>query len=329
MTDAPDVDDRRDTPLADQPASLGETPTLVFQGDDATREPQTTGLIGQVIDARYRVLERLAGDDGAVYLAEHMRLSKQVVLKTISATAFGRDDAFARFEREARVTAVLDHPHIVCVMDYGRLDDGGAYLITQLVRGQSLTALLDAGPLSWPLACDIAVQIADALAAAHERGIVHRDLSPDNVMLERTSDDRQFARVVNFGIARIVNDAAGVPGGREALTRIGVVLGNPGYMAPEQAVGGEVDARADLYALGVMLWESITGRRLWPAPDLTALFKLQLTRDPPPLAELVPGVPEELSKLVAGLLQRDVDARSSSASELCATLRRLVSEAGP
>ena len=135
MTDAPDVDDRRDTPLADQPASLGETPTLVFQGDDTTREPQTTGLIGQVIDARYRVLERLAGDDGAVYLAEHMRLSKQVVLKTISATAFGRDDAFARFEREARVTAVLDHPHIVCVMDYGRLDDGGAYLITQLVRG--------------------------------------------------------------------------------------------------------------------------------------------------------------------------------------------------
>ena len=293
---------------------------------DATLEQ-----IGRVLDERYRVLEVLAkGAMGTVYLAEHLRLQKQVALKMIRSETVETEDVVVRFEREAKVTALLDHPHIVCAMDYGKLPEGGAYLVSQLVRGRRLDELLAAGALPWPVACDICGQLADALAAAHKNGIVHRDLKPDNVLLETQTDETYFARVLDFGIARVSDDASQVGTSGQALTRPGTVLGTPGYMAPEQAIGGIVDERADLYSLGVILWEALSGKRLWPAESLEALFKLQLTQEPQPIgAVTTTKLPDGLSELVDGLLQRSADKRKLKAAEVCNALKRLAKSGGP
>ncbi|MCA9714591.1 MAG: serine/threonine protein kinase [Myxococcales bacterium] len=286
--------------------------------------PGNDSLIGAEIDGRYRIDELLGeGGMGAVYVAEHLKLHKQVAFKTIRAEFLGHQDIMGRFEREAMVTAQLDHPHIVSALDYGQLpEDGGAYLVIQLVRGESLEKVLGRGALPWPVACDVCSQIADALTVAHARGIVHRDLKPDNVLLERRDDGKYRARVLDFGIARIL-EGDGPTSEAGALTRVGTVIGTPGYMAPEQAMGAEVDVRADIYALGVMLWECVAGRRLWIADELTTLFSRQLTEDPPALERVASGVPPELSALVASMLTRTTEDRPAKAADIRGELKRL------
>ncbi|MBL9099881.1 MAG: serine/threonine protein kinase [Myxococcales bacterium] len=266
-------------------------------------ETRTGAWIGRVIDDRYRIIEVLGeGGMGAVYVAEHLKLRKQVAVKTIR-TEFA-DDAHLteRFVREALATGQIEHPHVVSAMDFGHLPEGGAYLVVQLVRGEALTKHLHRGPLAWPQVAELGAQIADALAAAHAAGIVHRDLKPDNILLE-PRDGLLWAKVVDFGIARLSGDgAAVVTTGSEPLTRAGMVVGTPGYMAPEQALAGQVDGRTDLYALGVILWECCTGRRLWTGDSLTELFQRQLTTASADLRTAVPGTPPALAALIVQLL---------------------------
>jgi serine/threonine-protein kinase len=266
---------------------------------EATGDPAAPGTwIGRVIDDRYRIVEVLGeGGMGAVFVAEHLKLRKLVALKTIRAEFSGHAELEARFSREALATGQIDHPHVVSAIDYGHLPEGGSYLVIQLVRGVSLGKQLESGPLPWPQAVELGAQIADALAAAHAAGIIHRDLKPDNVLLE-TREGKQWAKVVDFGIARLSDDSGAAATGSEPLTRMGAVIGTPGYMAPEQAVGGQIDARVDLYALGVILWECCSGRPLWEDEDITELFTRQLTTVAPPLQ----GVPPALAALVAQLL---------------------------
>ncbi|MCS6799736.1 MAG: serine/threonine protein kinase [Myxococcota bacterium] len=291
--------------------------------------------IGRVLDERYRIDEVLGeGGMGTVFVAEHLKLHKKVAVKMIHPDLVGNAEVAARFAREAMASAQIEHPHVVSALDYGVLDDGIAYLVVQLVRGSSLAdELRSKGGLGWRDAARLCAQIADALAAAHARGIVHRDLKPDNVLLERRDDGTPLARVVDFGIARVELDArttgAAANGAARPLTRIGTVMGTPGYMAPEQAMGETVDARADLYALGVVLWEAATGKPLYADADLTTTVARQLTEPVPRLSAVLgdPTVPPELETLLEALLAPRPSSRPASAALVRDELKRLA-EAG-
>ncbi|MDC0670649.1 serine/threonine-protein kinase [Nannocystis radixulma] len=291
-------------------------------------DDRPTRWVGRIIDGRYRIVELLGeGGMGAVFVAEHLKLHKHVALKTIRAQFAANSQAEARFTREALATARLDHPHVVSAIDYGQLPEGGAYLVIQLVRGRSLTKQIEEGSLGWLAACRLGAQIADALAAAHGLGIIHRDLKPDNILLEPRDDGSFHARVLDFGIARIAADETHTTGTLagigKPITRMGAVVGTPGYMAPEQAVGQPVDVRADLYSLGVILWEACTGRYLWDAEAVTDLFAAQLSRPAPSLRNLRSDIPPMLSALVEQLLDRKPERRPANATVVRDELRKL------
>ncbi len=294
-------------------------------------EPEEPAWIGRVIDDRYRVVEHLGeGGMGSVWVAEHLKLRKEVALKVIHPEFAGDGEVAARFAREAMASAQLDHPHVASALDYGTLPEGGAYLVMQLVRGRSVHDLIEeGGAVPWQQACEIAAQVADALGAAHAMGIVHRDLKPDNVMLREAPDGSMQVKVLDFGIARVaMEEGRQAPEGAEpgrALTRIGTVMGTPGYMAPEQAMGEQVDARADIYALGVVLWEMIAGRDMFETRDLTAIVTRQLTEPAPPIAAHAPGpMPPDLDRLVTAMLASRPGERPSQATDVRDSLRRLV-----
>lgn len=289
---------------------------------------------GRIIDDRYRVVELLAeGGMGTVFIAEHLKLRKMVALKTIHSSYLGDQEVAARFAREAMASAQLEHPHIASAMDYGTLPDGGAYLVLELVHGPSLRAHIDKeGAAPWAHVCEIGAQIADALCAAHAMGIVHRDLKPENILLEARHGGAPIVKVLDFGIARV---RKGEPPPEEAsaakrgLTQVGTVLGTPGYMAPEQALGGAVDERADLYALGVILWEMLAGRCLFEAPNLTVMLTQQFAPSASTrLLKLGVSVPSQLAGLLDQLLEPQPADRLDSAVALRELLRSLVSRSG-
>jgi serine/threonine protein kinase len=282
--------------------------------------------LGRVLDDRYRITERLGeGGMGAVFVAEHLKLRKQVALKMIRAELAGNGEVAVRFVREAMATAQFEHPHVAGAIDFGTLPEGGAYLVMQLVRGQSLRDLLDSQKkLPWPIACELLAQVADALSAARGAGIVHRDLKPENILVETREDGSRLAKILDFGIAHVIPQATEVEPHSRELTRIGTVMGTPGYMSPEQAVGDKIDHRTDLYALGVVLWECIAGRPLWDGPDITSIIAQQLRDDVPRLKEIPQlRVPRALDELVQRLCSRMPDGRPDHAGAVRDQLRAL------
>ena len=275
--------------------------------------------VGEIVDGRYRI-ERVLGEGGmgAVFVAEHLRLRKSVALKVVHGSFAGSAELAERFAREAMVSAKLEHPNVASAIDYGTLPDGSAYLVMQLAPGKNLRAWLDDGT-DWRFAVQVGAQIADALVAAHAIGVVHRDLKPENVMV----DERVQARVLDFGIARVTE------AGTSVLTRVGTVMGTPGYMPPEQAVGEPVDARADIYALGVILYELCTGTLPYPQDELGKILAAQLTADPPRLSARVADVPPELDVLVATMLASSKHARPSDVGPIRDSLRAMAHALGP
>ena len=294
--------------------------------------PAYASWIGRVFDDRYRLVRILGeGGMGAVFVAEHLRLRKEVAFKIIRPEIASDPKIAARFSREAMATAQIESPHIASAVDYGELPEGGAYLVTQLARGPSLRALLHEGALPWPRAAEIAAQIADALATAHSLGIIHRDLKPDNIIVGERDDGAPLAIVLDFGIASLSAEAT-VPTANtsEPLTSFGLVLGTPGYMAPEQAVGDRIDARTDLYALGVILWEAVTGDALWNGESLTGIVSQQMRSAAPRLRAVAGnGIPEALDDLCDALLARAPAQRPASAGEVRNALRQLTAPPDP
>jgi serine/threonine protein kinase len=313
------------TPTPDPTRAAGEAAT-------ALHEPAVTDpWLGRVLDERYRITERLGeGGMGAVFVAEHLKLHKSVALKVIRAELAGNGEVAARFAREAMATAQFEHPHVASAIDFGTLAEGGAYLVMQLVRGQSLRDLLEQrGKLPWPVACELLAQVADALSAARLVGIVHRDLKPENILVDVREDGSYLAKILDFGIAHVApHHVTPSEDGTQAraLTRVGTVMGTPGYMSPEQAVGDRVDHRTDLYALGVVLWECVAGRPLWDGPDVTSIITRQLRDEVPSLRVVLAdaGMPRPLDELVQRLCARAVTDRPEHAGTVRDQLRALV-----
>src|SRR5687768_1818951 len=228
---------------------------------------------------------------GEVWLGEHAQIGSHVAIKLVLGN---NAEAAARFLREAKATARVRHPNIVAVSDYGEREDGGAYLVMELLDGQTLAERAKRG-IAQELALDIATQIADALAAAHAAGIVHRDLKPSNVFLVDDAAARSGVRVklLDFGIAKASTDVA--------MTATGALVGTPLYMAPEQCTSrlGEIDHRTDLYALGVVLYEMLAGRPPFPGPTLGDLVDQHVNETPKP-----PGASPRLDALCLDLLAK-------------------------
>ncbi|MEZ4384527.1 MAG: serine/threonine-protein kinase [Nannocystaceae bacterium] len=284
--------------------------------------------IGRTLDQRYKVQEVFSETaTHTVFVAQHLRLRKQVAIKIIQPEYASDGEVAARFSREATAGAQFDHPNVVGIIDCGRLTDGRTYLVTEMVRGPTLREFLaEHGRMHWTLACDIGSQLSEALIAAHGVGIVHRDVNPENLLLEVRDDGSYWIKLTSFGIARMTGNALVDPSHElgSTVTRQGKVLGTSGYMSPEQAIGEDVTESADAYALGVVLWEAVNGRRLWEADTVEDALALQLHEEPPPLDSFDDGpAPEILNTLLRQLLARDPRERPRLIDPVSPTLRKL------
>jgi serine/threonine protein kinase len=279
----------------------------------------------RLIDGKYR-LDRLLGRGGmgAVYAGVHVELERPAAIKLLLPDLAGDPGAPERFRREARAAARLNHPHVAGVYDFGTLPDGESYIVMELVEGETLRKRLAAGALPLREAVLIARQIADGIEGAHRGGVVHRDLKPSNVVVSRDHEGGPFVKVLDFGVAKLKGYATG----RLDAARAGALVGTPLYMSPEQCADQEVDARSDVYSLGVILYEMIAGRPPFEAPSAPALALKHIREQPPPLEEARRGVPGSLSRLVTWALAKSPADRPQTAAELSSALRAVEEQLG-
>ena len=277
--------------------------------------------VGTLLDGKYRIESFIsAGGMGSVYRAVHVMLDKTVAVKVIKNELVTSDEIVARFQREARAASNLEHPNIVTVYDLGQTAEGTLYIAMEFIDGPSLKEMIRKnGPLAPREAIDILRQVASALSAAHRKQVVHRDLKSDNLMLE-TDGDRKVVKLVDFGIAKTFDDST-------QLTAAGYMLGTPHYMSPEQAAGKSVDHRADLYSLGVILYEMLTGELPFGDHALTSLLVKLATETPsPPSSRRPEHVPPALDAVAMRCLEKDPERRFQSADEFTAALNRALVE---
>ncbi|HET7584137.1 MAG TPA: serine/threonine-protein kinase [Gemmatimonadaceae bacterium] len=296
-------------------------PAVMFCPRDGTalRAVAGAGLVGDVLAERYRVVRVLGeGGMGRVYLAEHVKMGRQCAIKVMNPTLANDDAALGRFNREAANASRISHPHVAAIYDFGETPDGLVYLAMEYVDGEPLTALLERhGALPLARAVEIARQVASALDAAHELGIIHRDLKPDNIMIARDRNDADVAKVVDFGIAK-ARDGEGA----QRVTRTGMVVGTPEYMSPEQLAGDEVDARSDVYALGLVTYHMLTGTLPFAGTTAQETMLARLTQPPRTLAQVRPDVtwPEGVQAALDRALSRTPGARFARAGEFADAL---------
>jgi serine/threonine-protein kinase len=285
------------------------------------RQPELDA-VGQVLDGKYRLDAYLSrGGMGAVYRAMHLMLGTPVAVKLINPTLVTSSEMVRRFQREARAAAQLQHPHIVRVYDMGETQDGTLYIAMDLLTGESLSQTIRSqGALSTPRIVAILRQVLSALASAHRAGIVHRDLKPHNIMIGRAADGGDFATLLEFGIAKSFDLET-----QTRLTATGSAIGTPHYMSPEQAGGLPVDARSDLYSVGVIVYEMLTGDVPFDDTSAPAIMVKHLTEPPVPPSQRNPGtrVDPQLEAIAMRCLEKKPDARFQSAEEILAQLARL------
>jgi serine/threonine-protein kinase len=272
----------------------------------------TDDLVGKTVaDGRYEIVRRLGhGGMGEVYLARQVAMDRMVALKLIRSEAVKSQEAATRFYREMKLTAKIEHPNTIRVYDFGQID-GQLFLTMELLRGKTLAEVIgESGRLPLDRIVRIGAQVARALQAAHSEGVVHRDLKPDNVMLQEQYGEHDVVKVLDFGVAKSLADD------QPRMTATGAVVGTPMYISPEQAMGGAIDPRSDLYSLGIMLYEMVSGHVPFTAPSLTALLVAHATETPAPLATVVPDVHPGLAGLVDALLRKDPSARPQTARDV-------------
>jgi non-specific serine/threonine protein kinase len=289
-------------------------------------EPPTGRLeSGFVLAGRYRVDAEIgAGGMGRVYRATQIALGREVAVKVLADTAATAPAALQRFEREASIVARLRHPNLVTIYDAGSEPGVGAYIVMELVSGRSLAdELADRGRLTVVEVVDVMRQVADAVHAAHALGVIHRDLKPHNVMLVRGDEGSAVPRVLDFGLAKTVDKSDSGGFAELSLTQSGMVFGTPLYMSPEQARDDALDARTDVWSMGVMLYELLTGEAPFRGSSPVATFVAILHDKPAPIESRVPAVPPALASLVERTLSKDPAGRPATAGELAAELERI------
>jgi len=256
-------------------------------GELSKTEPQQPdALIGRKLDGRYEVLGRLGeGGVGVVYKGRQTQLGRLVAIKVLHQDAAAIPEWRRRFEREARALSALAHPNVVPVTDSG-IDNGVSFLVMELLQGKTLGDLIKEGPLPLWRSLDIARQLLRGLAFAHGKGIVHRDLKPANVFLQALPDQADHVRLLDFGMAKFMDGSSAKNAGNDTLTRAGIVFGTPAYMSPEQAKGGNADARTDVYAAGILLFELLAGKRPFLDPTYEGIIMEHLTQPVPSLAKV-------------------------------------------
>ena len=285
---------------------MGDVPTRTLKSPAVEIQP------GQTIAGKYRVVRRVGrGGMGVVYEAEDLRLRRMVALKFLPPGLTADAEARERFVHEARTASSLDHPNICTIHEIDEAEDGGLYIVMACYQGESLKDKIARGALKPDEAVRVASEVADGLAKAHEHGIVHRDIKPGNIMVMSEGP----AKILDFGLAKLAGEAR--------MTVAGTTVGTVAYMSPEQAGGGEVDARTDVWSLGVVLYEMATGVLPFDRPTDRAVLNAIIHEEPRPVKELRPGFPADLAQVIRKALAKDPSRRYASGREMAADLRGL------
>ncbi len=286
-------------------------------------------LIGSIFDKRFRIEEKIAsGGFGAIYRAVHVKSGHPIALKVLHPDLAQDLGVLARFRREGATMTSLRNAHTITAYELGQAADRTLFIVMELLSGESVFDRYEAGgPMDWKTVAKIASQVCESLEEAHALGIVHRDLKPTNIHLERKDDDPDFVKVLDFGIAKIIRGSDSFDS--SDITNAGQMIGTLDYMSPEQMVGGTVTGQTDIYTLGIVMYEMITGTRPFPeaqtaAAALAAMLKLR----PTPLYLRAP-VPEELDRIVMRCLEKDTDRRYASVGELREDLLALLAKVAP
>ena len=280
--------------------------------------------LGKIVDGRYRVIELIGrGGMGVVYKVEHLRMGKIAAMKVLHRDLADDPEVGQRFEREAAAVSRLDHPNTVQVFDFGTTQ-GALYLIMEYVRGADLARVIDRdGPMPFARAAPLLTQILGALAEAHEHGIVHRDLKPDNVLITRSTGGRDFAKVLDFGLAKMIG-----PGVQPDVSERAQIVGTPYFMAPEQIRGDEVDARTDVYSLGALMYRLLTGTHPYQAKTAIGVLTKHLTSELEPPSQRAPGagIQGPIDAIVRQAMAKDPGERFQNAAAMAAAIEHAYAE---
>lgn len=282
-------------------------------GDSGDQALSSTDLIGKTLDNKYLV-QSILGEGGmaVVYKAHHVQMERTVVIKVMQGWLLSNRNSIERFERECKLTAKLNHPNVVSVYDVGTIAGKEPYLVMEFIKGESLgDKIHNEGNLPFAVSANIIIQVCRGLQEAHSMGIIHRDLKPDNILLQHKSDRPDWVKIVDFGISNLVE-------GTKRLTKTGRMVGTPEYIAPEQLKDRPIDIRTDLYAVGIILFEMLTGQVPFEGETAEAILMKHLLEEPPSMASIREELKEDnpFEPIVTKLLRKDPDERYQTATEL-------------
>ncbi|HKS28777.1 MAG TPA: protein kinase [Pyrinomonadaceae bacterium] len=294
--------------------------TTLCPADGTVLEKSGDELVGQMLTERYRIDERISeGGMGTVYRATHVLMDKRVAIKVLHPSLAADDKIVARFSREARAASRISHPHALNVTDFGESESGVVFLVMEFLDGRTLKDVIQSeGPMPLARAVEIIKQVAGALDAAHAEGVVHRDLKSDNIMLMEAAGGTDWAKVLDFGIAKIKENTGNTDPG---LTAPNLIIGTPQYMSPEQcSQASAIDARSDIYSLGVIIYEMLTGHVPFAGESPTAIMMKHLQEPPPSVMEERDDLPPQVGMVITSALAKRPEDRFQSAGELSEAL---------
>ena len=305
------VDGQKLNPL---PQFLANRPVLLSSSPDSGRR-QADPFIGKHIE-KYKVIGKIGeGGMGVVYEAEHIHIGKKVALKILREDYTKKQDVVERFRQEARSASIIGHPNIIDVTDFGYTHDGRVFFVMEFLDGEDLATILEnERTITFRRAIKITLQVCDALSAAHIKGIVHRDMKPENIFLLNPGKKEERVKILDFGIAKMsVLDQEG-----RKLTKTGVVFGTPEYMSPEQAAGKPVDKRIDIYALGIILYEMLTGKVPFTGDTFMSILSKHIFEKVPPIKEVAPTleIPHSMEQVIYKCLEKEPDKRFENAEDV-------------